>query len=545
MKLHKSLMAALLCAMALFSVSSQAATAWATVSKNKVAKNEVFQLRVVVDEKASSGDIDFSQLEDDFFISRPSFGTSVNIINGERNVRSEWNISLAALKLGTHTIPSFSVSGTESQPINITVVMDQDTPDVSELIELQNHLDKTQLYPSESAILKSRLIIKADPRRLQNPKVVPPLIKGMTLTAQGEPNQYQSVLDGVEVTVLDQTYRVTALESGTYTLNAPAFNGAVVYGNNRTGTTKLISVDTKPEQFAITVEPKPSQYQGFWLPSSKLTLSQVWKDQDGNQIDPSTPFNTSVGESLTREVSLSIEGLTSEQFPNLVTHYPDSIRLYAEKPHFSTNDDGLVTMTIKQVLIPQQAGEVQLDNLSVNWWHSQTKTPKTASITGLVLNVEPGEAFNTIAPTSTPPPQQPVKIETVTLKDSGVWPYLTALFAALWLATLVYFLKQRKTPKQEEQRAPYPADNNLTALKEALQRKDVIQAQLYGQRWLQSQQNLRSEDKAEFESALSRLARAFSTTPSENDTQTLLKMLEALEKQTRFSKASKEHLAKL
>ena len=37
--------------MAFFSPVSIAANIWATVSKNKVVKNEVFQLRVVVDKK--------------------------------------------------------------------------------------------------------------------------------------------------------------------------------------------------------------------------------------------------------------------------------------------------------------------------------------------------------------------------------------------------------------------------------------------------------------------------------------------------------------
>ena len=38
----------------------------AIVSKNKVEKNEIFQLRVVVDKKVASDAIDFSQLEKTF-----------------------------------------------------------------------------------------------------------------------------------------------------------------------------------------------------------------------------------------------------------------------------------------------------------------------------------------------------------------------------------------------------------------------------------------------------------------------------------------------
>ena len=51
---------------------------YASVSKNKVVKNEVFQLRIVSDQKASADDIDFSVLSNDFFLGQPSFGSSRN-----------------------------------------------------------------------------------------------------------------------------------------------------------------------------------------------------------------------------------------------------------------------------------------------------------------------------------------------------------------------------------------------------------------------------------------------------------------------------------
>ena len=99
-----------LCALFLtiFSPLVLATSVTAIVSKNKVAKNEIFQLRVVIDKKVASDAIDFSQLEKDFYVSRPSFGSSVNIINGNRTTRSEWNLTLAAQSLGVVSIPSFT-----------------------------------------------------------------------------------------------------------------------------------------------------------------------------------------------------------------------------------------------------------------------------------------------------------------------------------------------------------------------------------------------------------------------------------------------------
>ena len=183
------------------------------------------------------------KVEKDFYVSRPSFGSSVNIINGNRTTRSEWNLTLAAQSLGIVSIPSFTVDGTSSKSIEIRVTADQNEPQMSELVEVHNQLGKETLYPNQSTTLKTRLIIKADPRRLQNPKIAAPSVQGLSLEAIGEPNQYQSVLDGVEVTVVDQNYRVTADQPGDYVITGIGFKGSLVYSDKKTGATKLMSIE--------------------------------------------------------------------------------------------------------------------------------------------------------------------------------------------------------------------------------------------------------------------------------------------------------------
>lgn len=464
----------------LLSPSSFAANVWVTVSKNKVVKNEVFQLRIAVDKKVSSDDLDLSVLEKDFYVGRPSFGTSINIINGSRSTQSEWNISLAAQRLGTATIPAFSIDGAQSEPIVIQVSMDSDEPNVSDLIELQSSINKQTLYPNESALLKTRLIIKADPRRLQSPSVIPPQVQGLTLDTIGEPNQYQSVLDGVEVTILDQNYRVTADSAGEFTLSSIGFTGSVVYGNNRTGTTKLVSANTTPKTFVIKVNPVPDNYQGTWLPASSLTLSQQWSDSEGNRIQ-SDKLDAKVGDSITREITLDIQGMTSERFPDIKVNYPNTVRIYQEKPQFSQLDDGTTRMTLTQVLIPQQQGEIELNDIQINWWNSQTESPAVSKIDGLTLNVAPGDLVNNNESIVLNAPTQAA--QTVVIRDSGFWPYLTALFASLWVITSVLLIKRSKQPihlptqKLEQQLGSQ-------ALLSAIQRGDSVRASYLAKEWL-------------------------------------------------------------
>ncbi|KGY13152.1 BatD [Vibrio tubiashii] len=470
----------------------------ATVNKNNVVKNEVFQLRIVVDKKVSSDALDFSALEKDFFMGRPSFGSSINIINGDRSVRSEWNISLAAQRLGMATIPAFTIDNASSTPIDITVKVDTEEPKISDLIELQNQLSKSQLYPNESATLTTRLIIKTDPRRLQDPFVVPPKAEDIELSAIGEPKQYQSVIDGVEVTIVDQSYLVTANSAGQFQLSGIGFQGSVVYGDRRSGTTKLISATTPAQQFQIQVDPIPSDYQGTWLPTSSLNLSQQWLDGSGNEINASETFTTRVGESLTRIINTDIQGLTSERFPEFNINYPATVRLYQEKPQFTDLGNGTTRMTVKQVIIPEQAGEITLNPFSLNWWDSANKSAQKSQLLGLALKVEPGSALNN-EPISAPAIQQH-QVETVTVHDAGYWPYLTALFASLWLVTMLLWLKQRKTStEQVPEREDKPTTDQLIL---AIEQDDKVKANYLAKQWLSENRQLSPERIEEIEKQL-------------------------------------------
>ena len=506
---------------------SLAANIQVTVNKTKVVKNEVFQLRVVVDEKVSSDDIDFSPLEKDFYLGRPSFGTSINIINGSHSSRSEWNLSLAAQRIGVAKIPAFTVAGATSQPIAIQVTVDRDEPNVGDLIEVQSSLDRNELYPNESALLKTRLIIKADPRRLQNANIIQPQANGLTLAALGEAKQYQSVLNGMEVTVVEQNYRITADQPGEYSLSGIGFSGSVVYGNNRSGSTRLIDASTKAKQFEVTVNPIPDGYQANWLPAANLTLEQRWIDADGQVISSDT-YPTKVGESITREITLDIQGITAERFPDIVVNYPDSMRVYQEKPQFEEMDQGVTRMTLTQVLIPQQQGEIELNDISINWWNSTSKQQESDNIKGLTLSVSPGDSINMGEAAIID--DTPTKVETVIVKDSGIWPYLAALFAVLWLLTLVLWFKAQRAQTVEKQSKPMNSSNK-NRLIDALKREDLVHTSYYSKEWLKEVSNRDKDLVDAFQKELEAMNRHHYSASSEKwDSQKMLKLISQLEK---------------
>lgn len=515
--------------MCLISVSAHAATVYASVSKNKVVKNEVFQLTVVSDQKASGDDLDFRALDQDFFMSRPSFSSSMNIINGSRSNRSEWTVSLAANRLGVVTIPSFELHGAKTQPIAIQVTQDEQAPSSDDLVEVRSQLSRSTLYPNESALFKARLIIKADPRRLQDPKIAPPTIDGMELKAASEPNQYQTVMDGIQVTIVDQDFRITASQAGDFTLTEPSLQGALLYGSSYNGGTRILPLKTTPKTYTIHVEPKPADYQGTWLPTSQLTLREQWLDSQGKPISGSR-YATKVGDSITREVTVQVTGLTQEQLPNIHLTYPDSVRVYDEKPQFATLDNGDVTMTLKQVLIPRQTGDITLPKVAMQWWDTVTKAQKTASADGLTLSVAAGEPSTVTA--STPLPAAPAQVQTVTVNDAGFWPYLTALFALLWLLTLGLAWRWKFSSNVMQQAPVSPADLSAYAqLQQALKNDDGIAISRALTVWMQ-QVTLTDAETAQLTLALHELNQArYSAQPSTYRSGELKRVVKAIEQQ--------------
>ncbi len=519
--------------------SAMANTLTATVSSNQVTKAEVFQLRLTYDDKIDSDRIDFSVLQNQFFLGQPSFGSSLNYVNGKRSSRSEWTIALKAKQLGTISIPSFSIDGASSQPIVIKVSQDKDLPKPSELVTIQAQLDKKSLYPNEATQLKTRLIIKSDPRRLQDVKISPPAGESFTVEQEGEPNQYQTIINGVEATVVDQTFKVIATQNGSHILNSLGFEATFVFGNNRSGTTKLLPVKIAPEQLAIDVKAKPADSDLVWLPTSKLTLSQQWLDDQGNPVSLiKQPLELKLGDSITRQLTLTIQGIEAENFPDISLIYPDAVRHYSEKPQFKTLDNGQTQMTIRQVLIAQHAGKAVLPPISIPWFDTQNDVAKQTQVDGVELNIEAA------AITANPEISAPINTTQQLVTQSGFWPYLTILFALLWLITLLWHVNSRN----KNTAINTTTENHANEFKQVIstvESNDTVQIQYAVKHWLTTQKGKNDQIEQQILAELSMMAtKQYSAHPDKWNNRKLVDLIKKLYKQ-RANNQNSNNLTKL
>ncbi|MEZ8724297.1 BatD family protein [Vibrio pomeroyi] len=496
------------------SFSVLAATAVASVSQNSVTKDQVFLLRVATDEKVSSDALDLTALQQDFYVGTPSFGSSMRIVNGSRSVSSEWNISLAPLRLGKVQIPSFDIEGAKTKPITINVAVNKAAPTQHDMAEFQLNLSKDSLYPQEVAELDVKLIIKADPRRLQDPKIAPPSSQGLDVEPIGESKQFQDVLYGQEVTVVQQSFRISSQKAGQFKLNGPKLTGAVVYSTNNSSTTRLFQLDTPVETLDVTVKEVPKGYQGEWLPTSNFKLIQKWSDSQGNELTSnnglegdSQTIEMEAGDSLTRTITMTASNLTQHQLPKLNVTYPKSVRVYEEKPQFGTTQSGDAVVVYKQVLIPKEAGNISLPEVSQAWFNTDSQSEQTSKALGLELAVKASDRATSSTPPVITPPAQQVSPTVVTVDNPGLWPYLTALFAVLWLISSVmafYFWSRRGVTTKPTHTVERQSDT-AEALIEALKTKDGVMTRTLFEQWKAENPDLSDETLAAVEAELSKL----------------------------------------
>ncbi|MGR5320923.1 BatD family protein [Vibrio sp. DNB22_19_1] len=460
-KLVFVLMASLLTSFSVFAQSLQA-----SVNKTQVAKNEVINLRIMADTELGSGAIDFNVLKKDFFLGQPRYGRSSNNINGHTSVQTEWSISIAPMKEGVVTIPSFTVDGMKTDPIKLRVTKNQAEPNLNDLFNFDMSVDNHTLYPQQSATLRMQLVIKVDPRRLDNPQIVPPSIDGMKLEPTSDMKQGQRVIDGLEVTIVEQAFRITAEQPGTYMLNGPKLTGSYFYGDSLTGSTQIMPINTKAEQMPITVKPIPKDFKGNWLPASTLEMTQSWQGEQGNPLSENAVSTVKQGSSITRTIRIRARGTQAEYLPRAGIVYPSTIRVYSEQPQFKTARDGTVTMTVKQVLIPTEPRELTLPSYTVNWWDSNRDQTRQADISALKLNVEKSDSGLITLPESALPAQPATTSEPATQSGvESIWQTLSFVFGVLWLVSSAIALRLWKT-RAEPRVEKTTNTNNSSSLQE-------------------------------------------------------------------------------
>lgn len=454
------------CLLLLCAIPSFAATKLqASVDKNPVLAGEFFMLNISVDDNVKGEQPDTSVLLKDFVVGPTSLSTRTNIINGSINKQTTWSVKLMTRTEGQYTIPSFTVSGLSSQPIDLTVTKRAANADNNNDIFVKTSLSSNSLYVQEAGVYTLKLYLA---KELLDGSLSTPSMEDAQLTQLGKQTESYELVDGKRYLVITREYLIQPQKSGPYTIAAPVFQGRVQQNYRQ------LEVSAIGEDQQIEIKPIPSDYKGAWLPSELVNLGEEWQPSD-DTIEVGTP--------ITRTITLTALGVTKEQLPDIEMPTINGIRSYPDqKENNNAVRNGRVVsqQTASYALLPQTPGTYTLPEIKLPWFNTKINRISFATLPARKITVTPSSTVvNTPVNTEQSIDNTPVDETKADANTSAqmqtarsytpLWLIAVAVLGyILWIGTAIYYWVTRSNINTIEKVKPLPTPRSKPSLKKLL-----------------------------------------------------------------------------
>ena len=454
------------CLLLLCAIPSFAATKLqASVDKNPVLAGEFFMLNISVDDNVKGEQPDTSVLLKDFVVGPTSLSTRTNIINGSINKQTTWSVKLMTRTEGQYTIPSFTVSGLSSQPIDLTVTKRAANADNNNDIFVKTSLSSNSLYVQEAGVYTLKLYLA---KELLDGSLSTPSMEDAQLTQLGKQTESYELVDGKRYLVITREYLIQPQKSGPYTIAAPVFQGRVQQNYRQ------LEVSAIGEDQQIEIKPIPSDYKGAWLPSELVNLGEEWQPSD-DTIEVGTP--------ITRTITLTALGVTKEQLPDIEMPTINGIRSYPDqKENNNAVRNGRVVsqQTASYALLPQTPGTYTLPEIKLPWFNTKINRISFATLPARKITVTPSSTVvNTPVNTEQSIENTPVDETKADANTSAqmqtarsytpLWLIAVAVLGyILWIGTVIFYWFTRSNINTIEKVKPLATPLSQPSLKKLL-----------------------------------------------------------------------------
>ena len=442
--------------MLVFMTNAFAVDIIASVDRNPVSINDSFKL-IFSSSESPDDDPDFDPLEQDFQILNQQKSSQSSWVNGQSTKSLSWTLDVMAKRAGSVRIPSIAFGDDSSQALSITVLAASVNNDLNPNEELYLEVSATpeQPYVQAQVIYTMRLFQRV---QLAQASLSEPTAAGAIIERLGEDSQYNTQVNGVRYTVTERKYAIFPQQSGRLEIAPLELTAQVVSGGARSRFGSIFDsqrsrtkrVFSKP--LTIDVLPAPNDFKGqHWLAAQQLYIEQSWSNKG---------LSVTVGEPLTRTLTLLAKGVNSSQLPDLTLDGVHSaLKSYPDQPVLKDkkDPDGMTALREQKVaLIPSQAGQYALPAIHVPWFNTQTQTMETATIPAVTITAIAKATSSSPAPiapqpqVSVPSFQSPPLDVAPTSNNKGYWPWLALALGLGWALTLVWlFWSRSKTSKKK------------------------------------------------------------------------------------------------
>lgn len=440
-------LSAILVLLAMLALPAAAATrAW--LDRDSIGAGESVTLNIETDQGLAAPE--YAPLHADFALSDEVNSRQMQMVNGQVTAKSLFGVALTPRASGTLEIPSLRVGNERTAPLRLQVGAAAPAPagstragDPAQIgnadVFVQTVADDAQPYVQQSVGVVVRLYLGV-PLSSGELDLDPP--SGAALQRIGDDIQSRREIDGRMFTIVERRFLLVPERSGPLTLPGARFRGRGPSGFFDDYFGRGGDLSARSAAQTLQVRAQPANAPQPWLPLHDLRLRYT-----------ATPQRAAVGEAADIVVEASARGATQAQFPELPTPSIDGAQVFAEPPQFDekfVDGSPQLKITRRYSIVPQAAGPLRVSGLRVPWWDVAAGNAREATLPDLTLQVLPGRSAPAApaAPASAPAASAdaapagnavtPTQAGTGWRGSAPRWMALAALFALLWLATLVW-----------------------------------------------------------------------------------------------------------
>lgn len=409
----------------------------ASLDRTRVTLGDTLRLVISATEDGEDlGSVDLGGLLGDFEVLQRSTRSNTTYVNGQRNHNRQLIVDITPRRTGNLEVPAFRVGTALTEPVPVQVTEPAPVDPGAEDILFEAELDRDSAFVQGQVILTVRLqqAVNLDNRSISE------LDLPGTFVLPLEQQSFQRTAGGRPWLVHEVRYAIFPETSGTLQIPPLTFS-ARESAQRRSlfdaGRGKLVRMRTEP--LSLEVLPRPAGYPAgaTWLPAKQLTVEEDWS------ADPS---QLQVGSSVTRTIRIRGEGLQGAQLPPATLSPTTGLKFYPDQPAIEDKEtaSGLLgTRVDSTAIVPTAAGTLELPELRIPWWDTESGELRHAVLPARTLQVLPAATPSGPGPT---PAALPTPVPAAAKGPAGnplPWQLATLACALGWLATLVLLLRRR------------------------------------------------------------------------------------------------------
>jgi hypothetical protein len=432
-------------------------TVQATVDRAVVRINESFTY-VLRAEGAVRGDPEVAPLAAQFDVLNTSTSRRIGVVNARAAEVSEWQFQLMPREAGEFTIPALRIGDRQSNAVTVRVLAPDPGESAAADIFMELSATPDVVYAQSQVLFTLRLFVGVSTGRAT---LTAPETTGVEAIVEklGEDSQYQTSRGGRDFIVRERRYAVFPQQAGTLTIGPVTFEAMVIPDRGFSRVQRFRS-----DVLELTVQPAvapPAALTGAaWLPAKSVALTEQWSEP-GDEL--------AIGIPRTRTIVIEGVGLLETQLPDVPLEAQAGSRQYADRPELAREitADGLsARRSVSYAVIAQTAGDITLSGVRLPWWNVTEQRWEVAELPPRTLRVAPSADVAPAPPlaesAATPAP--------VAAPDRSVWPWVSAVLALVWIATVVLWWRGRAGKRAPQSPAPpaQPTPKSRPALRKIL-----------------------------------------------------------------------------